>query len=204
MGALKRASAVVALLLTIAPARAGEVGRWRPFVADASARFQVPIEWIERVIAIESRGKTVLDGRPITSRAGAMGLMQLMPQTWAAMRAKLALGDNPHDPKDNILAGTCYMRLMYDRFGYPGLFAAYNAGPARYADALAGHRRLPQETSVYLVRAAGARSTAEQGRPLARLGHPTLFFITSTVSASGQRLLPPSDVFMLRAAGPAP
>ena len=58
-----------------------------------------------------------------------MGLMQLMPATWAAMRAEHGLGHDPHDPRDNILAGTAYLRAMYDRFGYPGLFAAYNAGP---------------------------------------------------------------------------
>src|SRR5689334_17532186 len=62
---------------------------------------------------------------PDRSRAGAMGLMQLMPATWRAMRASLGLGQDPHDPRDNILAGTFYLRAMYDRFGYPGLFAAY-------------------------------------------------------------------------------
>jgi hypothetical protein len=44
---------------------------------------------------------------------------------------------DPHAPRDNILAGTLYLRLMYDRFGYPGLFGAYNAGPGRYASYLA-------------------------------------------------------------------
>lgn len=155
MDALKVASATIALLMTIVPVQADDIERWRPLIADASARFQVPTDWIERVIAIESRGQTMLDGRPITSRAGAMGLMQLMPQTWAAMRSRLGLGGNPHDPKDNILAGTLYLRLMYDRFGYPGLFGAYNAGPGRYAAALGGLRVLPAETRNYLRRTAG-------------------------------------------------
>src|SRR3546814_13425104 len=66
-----------------------------------------------------------LNGRPIRSRAGAMGLMQLMPATWADMRARVGLGRNPDDPRDNILAATFCLRLMYDRFGYPGLFGAY-------------------------------------------------------------------------------
>jgi hypothetical protein len=81
--------------------------------------------------------------------------MQVMPATWAEMRAALGLGPDPHDPRDNILAGTFYLRRMYDRFGYPGLFAAYNAGPARYADALAGRRRLPAETRFYVAQVAG-------------------------------------------------
>ncbi|WP_410468066.1 lytic transglycosylase domain-containing protein [Sphingomonas sp. JC676] len=63
----------------------------------------------------------MLDGRPITSRAGAMGLMQLMPGTWIEMRTVLGLGTDPFDPRDNILAGTCYLGRMYDRFNYPGM-----------------------------------------------------------------------------------
>ena len=83
-----------------------------------------------------------------------MGLMQLMPATWVDMRARLSLGFNPDDPRDNILAGTFYLRLMYERFGYPGLFGAYNAGPGRYAQHLAGRRSLPVETVDYLVKVA--------------------------------------------------
>jgi soluble lytic murein transglycosylase-like protein len=89
-----------------------------------------------------------------------MGLMQLMPGTWAEMRSRLGLGANPDDPRDNILAGTFYLRLMYDRFGYPGLFAAYNSGPARYAEHLAGRRALPRETTRYLASVAPSRPAA--------------------------------------------
>ena len=60
-----------------------------------------------------------------------MGLMQLMPGTWSEMRLMLGLGGDPFEPHDNIMAGTAYLRMVYDRFGYPGLFAAYNAGPGR-------------------------------------------------------------------------
>jgi hypothetical protein len=86
-----------------------------------------------------------------------MGLMQLMPGTWRDMRALLGLGSDPHDPHDNILAGTAYLRLMYDRFGYPALFAAYNAGPARYAAARAGKRSLPAETRAYVAAVTSAK-----------------------------------------------
>lgn len=84
-----------------------------------------------------------------------MGLMQLMPGTWAEMRRKHGLGANAHDPRDNILAGTAYLRAMHDRFGYPGLFAAYNAGPARYAEHLATGRPLPVETAAYVATVGG-------------------------------------------------
>lgn len=153
-----------ALLIAAAPteARPGHdpVDRWRPIVAEASARFGVPIDWIERVIRAESGGLTTLDGRPIRSRADAIGLMQIMPATWATMRASYRLGANPDDPHDNIIAGTAFLRQMYDRFGYPGLFAAYNAGPTRYAAYLAGRSRLPTETVAYLNGVTGGRSAA--------------------------------------------
>ena len=159
MGALKALGIVVALFGS-APVRAESVADWRPYVVEASARFGVPIPWIERVMQAESAGQTTLAGRPITSRAGAMGLMQLMPATWAEMRAAYALANNPYDPRDNILAGTAYLRAMYDRFGYPGLFAAYNAGPGRYGAYLAGKASLPSETQAYLASVSGVDGPA--------------------------------------------
>lgn len=154
MAALKFVAAALALAVSMS-ADAEGVGDWRPYVTEASLRFGVPAEWIERVMRAESEGQTTLDGRPIRSHAGAMGLMQLMPRTWADMRRALGLGGNPDDPHDNILAGTFYLRVLYDRFGYPGLFAAYNAGPGRYADHLATGIALPGETIAYLQTVAG-------------------------------------------------
>lgn len=146
----------VAMALCVAtPIAADQLDPWRAIIAEASARFGVPVEWISQVMRAESAGRTTLDGRPITSTAGAMGLMQIMPTTWAAMRAQLGLGTNPYQPRDNILAGTFYLRLMYERFGYPGLFGAYNAGPGRYAEHLATGRTLPGETRAYLAKVAG-------------------------------------------------
>lgn len=107
------------------------------------------------VIAAESGGRTELGGKPITSHAGAMGLMQVMPATWASLRTRYRLGPDPHDPRDNIVAGTAYLREMYDRFGYPGLFAAYNAGPGRYGEHLARGRPLPRETRDYVAKITG-------------------------------------------------
>lgn len=131
---------------------------WRSHIEEASRRFGVPVQWIERVMVAESDGRTLWNGRPTVSHAGAMGLMQLMPGTWAEMRRRLGLGQDPHAPRDNILAGTLYLRLMYDRFGYPGLFGAYNAGPARYAAYLEGRRALPGETRDYLRKVAGSNA----------------------------------------------
>jgi soluble lytic murein transglycosylase-like protein len=164
MGALTRWLPAL-LLLAATPAKADEVDRWRPMIEEASTRFGIPTSWIERVMRSESRGLTMLNGHPIRSRAGAMGLMQLMPATWTDMRARLGLGTNPDDPRDNILAGTFFLRLMYDRFGYPGLFAAYNAGPARYARHLATGRPLPGETVAYLAAVTGTRARRGASAP---------------------------------------
>lgn len=165
MGPLTRAIVAAAMLIAT-PAHADPVARWQPMIAEASLRFGIPERWIVRVMRAESGGHTTLGGKPITSRAGAMGLMQLMPATWAAIRASLGLGFDPHEPRDNIVAGTAYLRAMYDRFGYPGLFAAYNAGPGRYADHLATGRALPGETRAYLATVADHGPDAVTGTPI--------------------------------------
>lgn len=162
MAALRALLLAVPLALLLRPsiaAAADPLDRWTGQVTEASVRFGIPAEWIRRVMRAESGGRTTLGDRPIVSPAGAMGLMQLMPGTWADMRARFGLGGNPHDPRDNILAGTAYLRLMYDRFGYPGLFAAYNAGPVRYARHLATGRPLPAETVAYMAAVTGGRGS---------------------------------------------
>lgn len=119
-----------------------------PFAAhieEATRRFGIPAAWIRAVMRAESAG----DVHAISS-AGAMGLMQIMPDTWAELRVRHRLGRDPYDPRDNILAGAAYLREMYDRYGSPGFLAAYNAGPGRYEEYLAG-RPLPAETRAYVA-----------------------------------------------------
>lgn len=170
--------AMVTLLAAANPVQANNMGRWQPYIDEASARFGMPVRWIERVIAAESAGLTMLNGQPIRSRAGAMGLMQLMPKTWAEMRSQLGLGYSPGDPHDNIIAGTFYLRLMYERFGYPGLFGAYNAGPGRYAAFLAGRQKLPSETIAYLNIVTGRTIVSNfPAKILAPTPPPTLFAV---------------------------
>jgi len=186
----------LALLFT-PPAAAQMVPRWQPIIAEASLRFGIPVVWIERVMRAESGGRTTLGGRPIVSRAGAMGLMQLMPGTWAEMRRRHGLGDDPHDPRDNILAGTAYLRAMYDRFGYPGMFAAYNAGPARYASHLANGRPLPAETRAYLV-AVSPSGSVEAGMVTKRAAQSLFIRLQNAASppATGGLAKPKSGVFV--------
>lgn len=118
------------------------------FVDEASKRFAIPMNWIGTVLNIESAGDV-----HARSPKGAIGLMQIMPATWAELRQRYDLGNDPYDPRDNILAGTAYLRELLDRFGSPGVFAAYNAGPSRYEEHLAGGP-LPDETRAYVAKLA--------------------------------------------------
>jgi membrane-bound lytic murein transglycosylase B len=115
-------------------------------IAEAAQRFGIPAAWIHAVMRIESGGD-----RRARSPKGAMGLMQLMPETWTALRARYGLGRDAFDPRDNILAGAAFLREMHDRYGSPGFLEAYNAGPGRYEDYRDRRRPLPAETVAYVA-----------------------------------------------------
>ncbi|MBV9198635.1 MAG: lytic transglycosylase domain-containing protein [Alphaproteobacteria bacterium] len=119
---------------------------WGPYVREAAARFGVPGRWVRAVMHQESNGE-----QQATSPVGAMGLMQVMPATYEELRAHYQLGDDPYEPHNNIMAGTAYIKEMYDRFGAPGFLAAYNAGPDRVDSYLAGRASLPDETVTYVA-----------------------------------------------------
>ncbi len=156
--ALTVAGLLAALPIGHAPALAQETNQppapsaathpYAPHVADAARRFGIPEAWIWAVMRVESAG----NARAV-SRAGAMGLMQIMPGTWAQLRARHGLGTDPFDVRDNIMAGAAYLREMHDRYGNASaMLAAYNAGPGRYDDYLTRGRSLPAETVAYLAR----------------------------------------------------
>lgn len=165
---------LVAAVVATAPIAPPQVEQWRPWIAEAASRFDVPQAWIVAVMRAESGGRTHLNGVPITSRAGAMGLMQLMPATYRELARTHDLGPDPYDPRDNILAGAAYLSAMRARFGYPGLFAAYNAGPARYAAHLRTGQPLPAETRAYIR--SLSRTPGEAALPPAILSGTRLFF----------------------------
>jgi soluble lytic murein transglycosylase-like protein len=130
--------------------------RWDPWIAAAAKRFDVPENWIRAVMRIESGGRTMLgENQKITSSTGAMGLMQLMPQTYNDMREQYRLGPDAYDPHDNILAGAAYLRFLRGKYGYPNMFAAYNDGPGNLEARMIDGGLLPAETINYVATITG-------------------------------------------------
>jgi hypothetical protein len=154
-------------------------------VDEASRRFSIPALWIRSVIQVESGGNA-----QALSPKGAMGLMQVMPETYMALRQAFGLGADPYQPRDNIMAGAAYLREMLDLYGTSGFLAAYNAGPARYDEHLATGEPMPEETQIYLSRLAPMLSGAQIGnvsattKPVSWMTAP-LFIDDNAMSISG-------------------
>ena len=107
-------------------------------VRDASLRYRVDPGLVRAVIREESN----YDIHAV-SHKGAMGLMQLMPRTAAELDVVCAF-----DPRENVLAGTRYLRRLRDRLGsWPRAVAAYHAGPSRVEAS-----RIPDQTRRYAER----------------------------------------------------
>lgn len=113
-----------------------KVGQLIKTAADA---YQLDPELIRAVIRVESN----FDPDAV-SPAGAMGLMQLMPETATEMGVR-----NPFDPTENVFGGARYLRLMLDRYSgdLVKALAAYNWGPANL-DRSRGW--VPDETERYI------------------------------------------------------
>lgn len=112
----------------------------------AAARYGVPESLVLRMAAAESSYS-----QAARSPKGAIGVMQLMPGT------ARDLGVNPYDEDQNIDGGVRYLAQLYRRFGsWETAAAAYNAGPGRIADVLAGFATVPAETYNYIVKLFGA------------------------------------------------
>jgi hypothetical protein len=122
------------------------MGSWEPLIDEASRRFNVPQDIIMSVMGIESGGR-----RGAVSPKGASGLMQVMPATYTELAGRYGLGPDRFEPRNNVTAGTAYLRENYDQFGnWPDAVRAYNAGPGRLQRVKSGTSTLPQETTDYL------------------------------------------------------
>ena len=145
------------------------LNRWDSVITEASQRFHVPKAWIRAVMRQESGGRTMLgENQPIVSRAGAVGLMQVLPATYDQMAERHKLGDDPFDARDNIMAGAAYLRWLHERYGFPKMFAAYNAGPGRVEHG----GRLPAETRAYVGGITTTLKSAKSSLDLVKLTRP--------------------------------
>ncbi|WP_425459634.1 lytic transglycosylase domain-containing protein [Hankyongella ginsenosidimutans] len=126
------------------------------------------------------------------SPKGAMGLMQLMPDTWAEIRVRHRLGNDPYDPHDNIIAGAAYIRLLFDRYGTPGWIAAYNAGPRRYEASLQG-RPLPAETRAYVASVAPEIDRGDASNPVTVAAADPLAWTRAPLFIAQQTSKPDTD-----------
>lgn len=111
-------------------------------IRQAARLYQLPESFIRAVMKVES------DFTPdVVSHAGAMGLMQLMPHTAARLGVR-----NPFDPRENILGGARYLRMLANQFNGDLVLtiAAYNAGEG----AVLRHSGVPpyRETRRYVKR----------------------------------------------------
>ena len=127
-------------------------------VPEAARRSGLPEEVVMRVMLAESGGNS-----RIASAKGAIGCMQIMPATWSYLTARYTLGADPFDARMNMIGGAMYLAELAARYGWPGAFSAYNAGPARYQRYVQGGMALPAETIAYTAR-LGGNATA---RPMA-------------------------------------
>jgi soluble lytic murein transglycosylase len=101
--------------------RRSPTDRFDQLITDAARTHGLEVPLLKAIIKVES------DFNPqAVSRAGAQGLMQIMPETADLLEIK-----EPFDPLENIMGGTRYLKTLLERFAgnLPLALAAYNAGP---------------------------------------------------------------------------
>jgi len=118
-----------------------EQERYSSFINAAAKRYNLTPELIQAIIKIESSFNPFA-----ISERGAMGLMQLMPETAKEMNVEY-----PFEAEENIMGGSRYLRKLHDLFAgdLQLVLAAYNAGPNRI---LENNHRIPRipETEEYV------------------------------------------------------
>lgn len=122
----------------------------RAHAPEAASRSGLGIDVLLRVMQAESGGSAT-----IVSVKGAMGCMQIMPTTWTDLSRRYGLGSDPYNARMNMIGGALYLAELGRRFGWPGAFAAYNAGPSRYMRHATDGVPLPTETVAYTARLGG-------------------------------------------------
>lgn len=154
---------------------------------EATSRSGLSVDLLMRVMRAESGGNP-----RIVSPKGAMGCMQIMPDTWRYLTARYRLDSDPFNARMNMIGGALYLAELSARYGSAGAIAAYNAGPGRYERYLSGSARLPAETIAYAARIgeSGPRGPA----PLAQIRWQEAgLFLTSRATVGSSKSAAPVD-----------
>ena len=116
--------------------------RYDHLIAEASKKHDIPFPLLKAIIKAESNFN-----RTAVSKAGALGLMQIMPNNLKDFQI-----DDPFNPWENVMGGTRYFKKLLLRFNgkLPLAIAAYNAGPER----VDRYKDIPpiKETEMYVER----------------------------------------------------
>lgn len=163
MPGMCRIAVVIAAILTLGtslgprPARAEAAARGNTenticlMLESAARQHELPVAFFARLIWQESNFNATAVGPRTRSGAQAQGIAQFMPGT-AADRALL----DPFDPVQALPKAAAFLRELRQRFGNLGLAAAaYNAGPRRVSEWLAGTGQMPSETRNYVLMITG-------------------------------------------------
>ena len=125
--------------------RTGDPERFDPYIREAASRYGLDFALVKAVVCTESRFNP-----EAVSRAGAIGLMQIMPANFTDFRLH-----DPYNPRANIMAGARYLKSLLDRYdnNLEISLAAYNAGPT----AVEHYNGVPPyaETQTYIKRVMG-------------------------------------------------
>ena len=160
------------------PASIAPVAPLHDIVKAASTRYNVDADLIFSVIAAESN----FDPKAV-SKKNARGLMQLLPETAARFGVQNIL-----DPKENVDAGTHYLRDLLQRYNYDLALAlaAYNAGPERVQQ----FGRVPPyaETTSYIRRVKRGYEKSKAGLSLETTPKPPAKRTTPSTAPSSRSL----------------
>ena len=190
-GRLLRAAGLGMTCLTFtafpAPAKSQPSDTCAVHAPEAAMRSGLPLDMILRVMRAESSGSP----RAVSPKR-AMGSMQIMPATWATLAARYGLGADPFDARMNMIGGALYLAELRTRFGIPGAYAAYNAGPNRYTRFAANGVPLPAETVAYAARLGGAGAPIIKADVRARWQEAALFIARPASTSKPASVAPPS------------
>lgn len=123
--------------------------KWQPALSNAETAFGIPAGLLARIAYQESRFRQdIIDGTTVSS-AGALGLMQLMPQFFDTVQRPTPFSDQ--DTLDQINQAAALLAANYRTLGdWTAATAAYNAGAGTIHKVLAGNATLPAQTAEYI------------------------------------------------------